>query len=351
MRIMTRKSLLIMGLGLFVAGCQQPLHKRQAKMSPDPGESLPAWAFDAPYYFRPPPDAVPAKASKPDRDLPDHYFVRKPVFLVERPDNQVALDRVPRIAVWWTNTNGCEWTRAGYFGLGQTHFPMVVGDDGDYGIRFVGPGIKESLTEETIPHRIYHFDSKAPRIEVTIEPQHPIYEPNEVIFVHWCAKDQHLDPDCVRLAVCWSWENPDLLEYREAEIYPMDTPGEQEKAASRFWKPFKPAFDNQGVLAYTIPEYAAGEGFQFQVRAKDKAGNYGAGYSKVIFVEGFKGGEQFFKEKSPSKDYCPHETTSNPPVDNDKNVDSEENPNDSSIALNDTNKDRVLPVRREKSSP
>ena len=33
--------------------------------------------------------------------------------------------------------------------------------------------------------------------------------------------------------------------------------------------------------------FAAGEGLQLQVRAKDKAGNYGAGYSKVLFVSGY----------------------------------------------------------------
>jgi hypothetical protein len=348
---MQRNLLIIMVLWLIGAGCQQPLHKRQAEMPPDPGETLPAWAFDAPYYFRPPPDAVPAKASKPDRDLPDHYFVRKPVFLVERPDNQVALDRVPRIAVWWTNTNGCEWTRAGYFGLGQTHFPFVAGDDGDYGVRFVGPGIKESLTEETIPHRIYHFDSQAPRIKVTVEPQHPIYEPNEVIWIHWCAEDQHLDPKCVRLAVCWSWENPDLLEYRESEIYPMDSPEEQAKGASRFWKPFKPEFNNQGVLAYTIPEYAAGEAFQIQVRAKDKAGNYGAGYSKVIFVEGYKGGKEFFKENCPDKDFCPGESPATQPAGEDENLAAGSQTQDSSVAMNNATSSQMLPVRREKASP
>ena len=43
------------------------------------------------------------------------------------------------------------------------------------------------------------------------------------------------------------------------------------------------------MLAYTIPDFAAGEGFQFQIRAKDKAGNYGVGYSKVIMVNGYQG--------------------------------------------------------------
>ena len=42
------------------------------------------------------------------------------------------------------------------------------------------------------------------------------------------------------------------------------------------------------MLAYAVPSFAAGEGFQFQVRAKDKAGNYGMGYSKVILVSGYQ---------------------------------------------------------------
>ncbi len=278
------------GAGLILlCACEQPLHQRQASMPPDLAETLPEWAFDAPYYFRPSPDAVPREASQPNADLPQHYYVRERVFMIERPNNDVPASRVPRVAVWWTNTNGGQWTRAGYFGLGQTHFPFVGGDDGDYAIRFVGPGIKESLTEETIPHRIYHLDTVPPCVKVVVEPDHPIYESNELVWVHWAVDDPNLDKKSVRLAICWSWENPDLMEYRLSPNYPPNTPEEMEKAASRFWKPFKPAFDTDSVLAYTIPEYAAGEAFQFQVRAKDRAGNYGVGYSKVIMVSGTKG--------------------------------------------------------------
>ena len=271
-----------------LAGCQQkPLHREQCSMTPELAEKLPEWAFDAPYYFRPPPDATPQAVNETDPDYPLHYYVRNPVVLLTRPANEVPVDRAPRIAVWWTNTNGCLWARAGFFGLGQTHFAFVAGDDGDYGVRFVGPGIKESLTEETIPHRIYHYDTAPPVVSVTVEPDLPIYEPGQVLWLHWSTSDPNLDEMPVQLAVCWSWENPDILKLREGELERPDNAG-LDPSASRLWKPFKPIFEAESMLAYTIPDFAGGEGFQFQVRAKDKAGNYGIGYSKAILVSGYQ---------------------------------------------------------------
>jgi len=279
----------IVWTSVLLAGCSQPIHRQQMNKAAELGETLPEWAFDAPQYFRPPPDAVPKPVNEADPDYPLHYYVNKPIILLERPANKVPVDWAPRIAVWWTNTNGCLWTRAGYFGVGQTHFPYMAGDEGDYGIRFVGPGIRESLTEETIPHRIYHYDATPPLISVELKPEQPVYEPNQVVWLYWTACDANIDIRPVRLAVCWSWENPDILELRQGELPRPDSAGHP-RDQSRIWKPLKPAFDAEGAIAYTIPGFAAGEGFQFQVRAKDKAGNYGVGYSKVIFVSGYQTG-------------------------------------------------------------
>jgi hypothetical protein len=268
-----------------LAGCQQPLHQEQASMPPELAETLPEWAYDAPHYFRPPPEASPLAVNAADPDYPLHYYVRKPVILVTRPANNVPLDRAPRICVWWTNTNGCLWSRAGFFGLGQSHFAFLAGDDGDYGIRFVGSGITESLTQETIPHRIYHYDAVPPVVSITVEPDCTIYDPEEVLWVHWSVCDPNLDEMPVQLALCWSWENPDILKLREGELERPDAV-DLEPSESRIWRPFQPIMEGEGMLAYAIPSFAAGEGFQFQVRAKDKAGNYGVGYSKVIMVSG-----------------------------------------------------------------
>ena len=268
-----------------LVGCA-PLHRQQGQIRPGLGEILPQWAFDAPFYFRPPPDAVPKPRGQPQPDHPAHYYVNERAILIERPANNVPADRVPRIAVWWTNTDGCLWTRAGYFGLGQTHFAFIAGDDGDYGIRFVGPGIRESLFDETRPHRVYHLDTQPATVTVDVEPEVPVYDPDEVIWIRWTAQDINLDEKPVRLAVCWSWENPGIIEARRREAPGAQTAGQGE-ATSLLWHPFKPAFDREGVLAYTIPPYAAGEGLQLQVRAKDRAGNYGVGYSKPILVNGY----------------------------------------------------------------
>ncbi len=281
---------MVISVGLALAlgtGCARMLHRRQAQVPPEPGETLPEWAFDAPFYFRPPPDAAPQLANQPDADHPARYFVRDRVILLDRPANEVPLDRAPRIAVWWTNTDGCEWTRAGYFGLGQTHFPFVAGDDGDYGIRFVGPGIRASLSGETPPHRIYHLDTCPPCVTVSVEPDKPIYDPSETITIGWLAVDLNIDKKPAELAVCWSWENPGMLAAQQAAIAESKA-AQPDKWATRLWQPISDMVKPEGSLTYTIPPYAAGEGFQIQVRAKDRAGNYGAGYSELILVNGFQ---------------------------------------------------------------
>lgn len=284
-RQIERYAALALGLALVV-GCSQWPHRRQGEMASDPGEVLPEWAFDAPYYFRPPPDAVPKAASEPNADYPTHYFVSDKVFLLDRPANEVPIDRAPRIAVWWTDTDGCIWNRAGFFGLAQTHFSFVAGEDADYGIRFVGPGIRESLTEETIPHRIYHLDRMPPSVSVWVTPDLPVFDPGQTVNISWVVDDRFLDARSARLNICWSWENPDMPEWRPAEPLPIEA-GDPDSLATRLWHPYKKDLDAEGVLFYEIPKHLTGESFQLQVRAQDRAGNYGEGYSRPIFVGGY----------------------------------------------------------------
>ncbi|NLX13914.1 MAG: hypothetical protein GXY44_09725 [Phycisphaerales bacterium] len=61
----------------------------------------------------------------------------------------------------------------------------------------------------------------------------------------------------------------------------------------------------------TIPKYVAGEAFHFQVRAKDRAGNYRVGYSKVIIFSGTKGGDSGLYETAIEND--PESEPSIPP--------------------------------------
>jgi len=257
---------------LFGAACSQSRYEKQSEMPPDPGETLPEWAFDAPYYFHPPSDAVPKPAGPVVADYPTHYFVNCRVFPIDRPENEVLLDRAPRIAVWWTNTAGCLWNRAGCFGLGQSHFQFFAGDDGAYGIRFVGPGIRESLTEQTVPHRIYHVDTAPPYVMVRVGPEQPVYHPGEPVVVHWDVNDPNLDPESVRLNICWSWENPDMFELRRPDsgVEPQDVPP---PPATRLWRPYQDDCAPSDAISYPIPSGIEGESFQFQIRAKDRAGN------------------------------------------------------------------------------
>lgn len=286
---MTRQSIpWIAILTIAAAGlaCNQPKHEKQAHMAPDPAETLPDWAFDAPYYFQPTSDALPKPASPANDDFPTHYYVNKRVFPIDRPENDVRLDSAPRLAVWWTNTNGCAWARAGCFGLGQTHFHFVGGDDGAYGIRFVGPGIRESLTQDTLPNRIYHLDTVGPCVKVRVAPDQPVYFADDELVVSWQVQDPNLDTDSIRLNVCWSWENPDMVELRRPDnesTPPRDLP---EPPATRLWRPLKPDCGTDDMTTFKIPAAAEGESFQFQIRAKDRAGNYTAGYSCPILVSG-----------------------------------------------------------------
>lgn len=276
----------VAALALLGIACSQAEYRKQAQMPPDPGETLPEWAFDAPHYFQPTSEAMPRPVSPADPDYPTHYYVNHRVFPIDRPENEVRLDRAPRIAVWWTNTDGGAWARAGWFGLGQTHFHFVGGDDGVYGIRFVGPGIRESLTQETVPHRIYHLDTVAPCVTVRVSPEQPVYYPEDVLAISWTVEDPNLDAQSIRLNVCWSWENPDMVELRRPDhegVPPRDTPA---PPATRLWRPCKQDCAPVDMATFTIPASAAGEAFQLQIRAKDRAGNYGVAYSCPILVSG-----------------------------------------------------------------
>lgn len=279
-------SVMIVAGALLGTACSQAPYEKQAKMPPDLGETLPDWAFDAPQYFQPTSESLPQPASPPNADYPTHYYVNRRVFPIDRPENEVRLDSAPRIAVWWTNTDGGAWARAGCFGLGQTHFQFVGGDDGDYGLRFVGPGIRESLTEDTIPHRIYHLDTAGPRVTVRLAPDQPVYSVDDELVIQWTVKDPNLDPDSIRLNVCWSWENPDMVELRRPDTGsepPQDSPP---PPATRLWRPYKSDCAPDDAATFTIPATAAGEAFQLQVRAKDRAGNYTVAYSCPILVAG-----------------------------------------------------------------
>ena len=280
-----RFAALSVGLAL-VTGCSQWPHIRQGQMPCDPAEALPEWAFDAPYYFLPPPEGVPQPASRPAADFPTHYYVRDKLFLVERPANEVPADRAPRIAIWWTDTDGCVWNRAGYFGLSQTYFPFLVGDDADYGIRFVGPGIRESLTSDTIPHRIYHVDRVPPTVYICVSPDLPVFDPGQTLNISWVIHERFLDPRSVRLNITWGWENPDMPQWRPDQPLPVES-GDPDKLATRHWHPYKKDLEAEGAFLYDIPKHITGESFQFQVRAQDLAGNYGVGYTRVLFVGGY----------------------------------------------------------------
>lgn len=254
--------------------CLLPKHQREAAAPPKPCAWYPEWAYDAPFYFKPAAEAElkPLAVARGDGDT-EHYYTNKRLIEIVRPENGVTADRAPRLAVYWSDTQGYYWQRSGYFGLGQTHFAMPVKGDGDYGIRFVGPGLPPSPTKPTAPHRIYHVDTRPPRIAMTVRPEQDAYAPGEVVTIEWTATDANPAEQAVRVAVSRDGEDS------------WEKPGGEPRRGSQ-WKLMPAAFADEGALAYTIPDDTAGRGIRLHVIATDRAGNVGRAESSVLNVAG-----------------------------------------------------------------
>lgn len=224
----------------------------------DPPNTYPEWAYDAPQYVRPPHELKPEP--KVNSSDPLHYFTNQKVVMVRRPEGFQPED-IPRVAVWWTDNNGFHWNKAGYFGRQQTFFAFEVEEDGDYGIRFVGPGQDPALHSLPYPERVYHVDTVLPDVDVHVEPEKTWYHVGETVTISWRAADYHLVEFPVRIGLLYDFtaQNDPSVEIQR------DLPDE-------------------GVISFTLPPEALDHEVRFRVDAIDRAGNLGIAISFALQV-------------------------------------------------------------------
>jgi len=264
--------------------CKSPEEQKQQRKKKthqpafDPAEQYPAWAYDAPFYYRPATELGDVGETIPPR-IPGgatQYYVRTQTVQLPRPvkltttaptmtelgPRTVVADLAPRIGVFWTDSGGQEWSRAGYFGISQTHFGFPTENDGAYGFRFVGPGIPAAKCTPPRPHVIYHVDTAAPDVVVYVEPNKPDYYVNESITVHWTASDTNLADAPTSISTCWEFDEDEDCE----------------------WVPVIYNQAAEGSMAFLVPPHAAGRRFKIRADARDRAGNLGAGLSVPLIV-------------------------------------------------------------------
>jgi len=252
-------------LAVLAAGCTQVDENPQW----NPQASFPPWAYDAPYYYRPAEELEPAETLA---DGVEVYFTRSRQVFVRHPDGY-QVNGVPRMAVWYSTDEGRTWTKAGYFGVEQTHFRLYARSDGDYWVRFVGPGQGASEVPPGMPHRIYVVDTKPPAAVLSISPgpwedqertvPH-VYKPGETVRLYWGVSDGNLRAESIELGIAYAKFPHNVLWSR----LPGPTP-------------------DSGSLDMQIPpEAAADGGIRFHLRALDRAGNVAVAVTDVLQVAG-----------------------------------------------------------------
>lgn len=266
-RIARMQKLAVAVLVFFSAGCADVKSPFAAKsrsprstepIADDPPNTYPGWAYDAPEYVRPADELTPEP--KADPTAPLHFFTNEKVVMIRRPEMFDA-DEVPRVAVWWTENNGFHWTKAGYFGRHQPFFPFEVREDGDYGVRFVGPGHEPEIHKRPFPQRVYHVDTTPPEVTVSVSPQRAWYAPGDAVTVSWQTIDPNLAGNPVRLSLLLDFTS-DGQRSRELE---HDLPAD-------------------GSTTFTIPPDSVDHELQFRVDALDRAGNLGMAISPGLRI-------------------------------------------------------------------
>ena len=251
----------------------------------DPAVQYPAWAYDAPFYYKPPKDHgdVGETVAPSGPGEPTHYFIRSRTLYIPHPRNTATTqpagdlpemgprttpqDLAPRVGVYWTDSHGQEWVRAGHFGLGQTHFAFPAENDGVYGFRLTGPRLSSATCSPATcspprPDVVYHVDTVPPEITVCIEPNLPAYRPNQSVQVHWVSQDENLAESPVSISACRRVGKDGQREWREAV---RDQPG-------------------SGSTSFVVPADAEARSFKIRVDARDRAGNLGVTFTPVLLV-------------------------------------------------------------------
>lgn len=259
--------LICLTVGLLATACNQPpapfkvedRSPRADREAPfDPPSGYPDWAYDSQHYMKPGEELKPEPRVRPGDPL--YYFTNHRQVMIRQPAGYTAED-TPRIAVWWTDDNGFHWNKGGYFGRQQSYFPFEVADDGDFGIRFVGPGQATAAQVPAEPERVYHVDTTAPEVEVRIEPEQSWYHVGQTITISWQTTDAHLVEYPVRIGLLkdFSAEQGEMTELQRG-------------------------LADEGSITYQIPPDALDHEIRFRVEAGDRAGNLATAVSYALQV-------------------------------------------------------------------
>jgi len=224
----------------------------------DPPNTYQEWAYDAPSYVKPPQELTPEPKVKSGDPL--HYFTKEKVVMIRRPEGYTP-EEMPRVAIWWTDNNGFHWNKAGYFGREQSFFPFEVEDDGDYGIRFVGPGQEPALHSLPLPERVYHVDTTLPEVTVAIEPEQTWYHVGDKVTISWKAADYHLNEYPVRVGML------------------TDFTGDDQQAVE-----LQRDLADEDSVTYTLRKDTLDHEIRFRVDALDRAANLGTAISFALQV-------------------------------------------------------------------
>ncbi len=251
----------------IVAGCEVT----DSNKDWDPQADLPAWAYDAPFYYRPSEEIEMLETVGNDIGV---FYTNDEYFFIRHPSGY-QLTAGPRVGLWSSTDEGVNWDRAGFFGIEQTHFLYKAEDDGRYWIRFVGPGQGRSTVPPGQPHRIYVVDTQAPVVRISVEPP-PVtidaegnkvthlYSAGETVTLSWGIGDPNLDPNSVQLGVAFT-----------------DFPN------NVVWSRWPHTVGELGNMQIEIPQEAVKEGgLKFRMEARDKAGNIGAAFTEKLIIEG-----------------------------------------------------------------
>jgi len=264
-----QKRLMLLGLcglvlGAACASRPAPFARDEKKPRSDrpapfnPAKTYPEWAYDAPSYTKPVEE--PQSESRRRAKDPAHFFTSKPVIMVHQPEGYVP-EEIPRVAIWYTRDNGHHWERAGYFGRGETYYKLQVKKEGDYGIRFVGPGQEAAMEALPYPVCVHHVDMTPPKVTLSVDPEQAWYQLGQRVTLNWKAVDPHLEAMPTRVSVITDWASD--------TVRPIEVAREQA---------------DTGSIEYTIPGNLLGDGFRFRVDAIDRAGNIGLAYSHTLQI-------------------------------------------------------------------
>ncbi len=217
----------------------------------------PAWTYDQPFYYQP----LDGPAALADFGGPaPELFTAKRLLAIPRPRVNDPR-KIPRTAIWLSRDAGRTWDKIGYFGLQQEVFNWPVDADGDYGVRFAGPGIPPADCKPPKPHMVMHVDTTPPEVLVYVFPNKEIYEPGDELTVEWMVRDANLKPDTTHFGVCFDIERAELAWSALGEVHP-----------------------SAGSVRLMVPDEAIGKILMVRVTAQDLAGNVGQGFSCSVPV-------------------------------------------------------------------